>query len=155
MTTFFLFQFGILVFAIASAVEEAAFTYPFRELSNEQFNFETKFKKSRIAHGAGAVGVLALLVMIAAVQFLQSTNPGFWIRALAGITAAFACGLIYWFAFNLIYNQQINQRAFFLGTTAATDIFLQKTLGKKAGLKTALFCLVGIIAINLTYKTLT
>ena len=144
MIQLLIFQIGILLFAISSGVEEAAFTYPFREIT---FDLQTKFKKLKQAHRAGAVGVAMILIVVSLAE-LEMTG-----RVVPGILAGAACGLVYWLAFDISYSLCIGKGPFYIGATAATDGFLKRILGKQAGFIKAVFCLVAIITINLIFKS--
>ncbi len=148
MTNEIVFQIAFALFAFASGFEEEAFTFPFREIF---FDPETKFRKLKTAHRAGAVGVFFMLAMAGYAEAML--YPG-EMKLLAGIMLFVVCGLWYWFVFDPVYATRIGQDLFYLGGTAGTDGWLKKVLGRKPGLKKALFCVVLIIAINLTYGLL-
>ena len=145
MMPFYIFQLGILFFALASAFEEEAFTYPFREL---EFDKETKFAKLKKAHLAGGIGVLFILAMAGFVQWEYSGS------FLSGLLTGINCGLIYTLFFDIAFALKIGQGPFYLGDTAGLDGFWKNTLGRNAGQKKAAICVVGIITINLVFKIL-
>jgi hypothetical protein len=141
---FILSQLAMLLFAAFSAIEEAAFTFPFREVT---FDEKTKFKKLGEAHSAGALGVIAILAMIFFTQRIISQS------FIQGLLAALSCGLIYWLVFDILYSFKIKKGLFYVGDTAWLDKTLKRIFGHKAGFFKALFCLVAIITINLIFKT--
>lgn len=149
MTIEIISQLGILLFAGLSAWEEEAFTFPFREI---YFDEQTKFRKLKTAHRAGAVGVLILLALIGFIECLTFHNSG--MKVLAGLMLFSVCGLWYWLVFDIAYAVKIHQNPFYLGNTPEFDGWMIKTLGKNPGLKKALFCVLMIIAINLVYVLL-
>lgn len=151
MQLFVTFQAGLLLFAVASAFEEAAFTFPFRELGNDQFPFETKFKQLRIAHRAGAFGVGMILLAVAFAEGFFYEGP-IEKKILAGFLCAVACGLVYTFTFDPVYAKRIGQHWFYLGGTAQTDNNWKKLFGIFAGELKAIICLAVIIGINLLFK---
>lgn len=136
MTNFLLAQLGILAFAVFSALEEAAFTYPFRKISNEVFPDKTKFSKLSLAHRYGALQLAMIL---------------FVIGILAGVWTAVVCALVYWLVFDMVYSGIAGQGPLSLDGTAPLNRWLTKVLGKNAGAKKAGICLLLIIAINLIF----
>jgi hypothetical protein len=143
-------QVAIILFAIASAYEEEAFTFPFREIV---FDTETKFRKLKTAHRAGALGVMMILVLAGYAEAMIFPGSS-WMKLLAGIMGSAVCGFWYWQVFDSGYAFRIGKGLFYLGNTPEFDGWLMKSLGKNAGLKKALFCVVMIIAINLMYGML-
>jgi hypothetical protein len=145
------FEISFFLFAIFSAAEEVAFTFPFREISDEHFSYADKKRESKKAHRSGAFGVLILLVMsgFADAAALIGTD---WNKALAGLLTFSANGFIYWLVFDCAYSLGIDRGLFYLGNTPATDGFVVRILGKNAGAKKAVLCIVVIIAINLIYQ---
>jgi multisubunit Na+/H+ antiporter MnhB subunit len=148
MQLFVTFQAGLLLFAVASAIEEAAFTFPFREI---YFDPETKFSKLKNAHIAGAVGVGMILLAIAFAEGFFYEGP-IEKKILAGFLCAVACGLVYTFTFDPVYAKQIGQHWFYLGETAQSDNNWKKLFGRFAGEFKAVICLAVIIGINLLFK---
>jgi hypothetical protein len=146
----FVFQAGFILFAIASAYEEEAFTFPFREIV---FDTETKFRKLKTAHRAGAWGVMLILILVGYAEAMMFPGSS-WMKLLAGIMCSAVCGFCYWQVFDSAYSFRIGKGLFYLGNTPEFDGWLIKSLGKNAGAKKALFCVVVIIAINLTYGLL-
>src|SRR5690606_23046315 len=118
--TILLAQFGMLLFAIFSAIEEAAFTHPFRKISNEAFPDKTKFQLLRKAHTNGALQVGMIL---------------FVIGVLSGFFAAVLAGLVYWLVFDISFAIATDQHPLKIGDTANLDKLLTKVLGKNAGAK--------------------
>lgn len=141
MTTAISFQMIFLLFAVSSAYEEAAFTFPFREI-----DFKDKERQLKIAHRSGAMGMICLGLGAGVIQAFSF--PGLWIGFLTGI----ACLFCYWLVFDIVYAIRIGQKWSYLGSTAGTDQWLTKLLGRNAGAKKGLFCLIVLIAINLTIK---
>lgn len=146
MENLIVFQIGILLFAVASAFEEAAFTFPFRVLNENQFPFSDKKGLLKTAHRAGGFGVSIILLSIGVVQYRDTES------IIAGLLASGACGFVYWLTFDPVFALTIDQAWHYLGNTAGSDKGLGKLLGKNAGQIKAAFCVVVIIAINLVYK---
>jgi hypothetical protein len=145
VTDFISFQVITLLFAAFSAIEEAAFTFPFRTISDEAFPWPTKAKKLKVAHRSGWLGVGSIMFCFGWIHGLAET----W---KAGLLCFGVCLLIYWLVFDILFSLAIRQKWHYLGSTAGTDKGLMKVLGKNAGQLKALFCLVAIITINLIYK---
>lgn len=150
MTIQIILQGFFFLFAFVSAYEEEAFTFPFREI---YFDPQTKFRKLKKAHRAGASGVFFMMAMAGIMAGMQFDGPAN-LKIIVGIMTCVVCGLWYWLTFDPVYAKNIGQDLFYLGGTAGTDGRLKKMLGKNPGLKKALFCVVVIIAINLVYGLL-
>ena len=97
------------------------------------------------AHRSGGLGVFMILLAIGLVEYRSAG----W---FPGLLTFAACGFVYWFTFDPAYALKINQKWFYLGSTAGSDKGLGKLLGKNAGQIKAAFCVVAIITINLVYK---
>lgn len=151
MQLFVTFQIGLFLFAIASAIEEAAFTYPFRELGDNDFNFQTKFQLLRVAHRAGFVGVGLIVLAVGFSEAFFYDGPADK-KILAGFLCAVVSGLVYGLTFDPVYAKRIGQNWFYLGDTAEQDEFWQRKLGSHAGEKKAFIYLALIIGINFLFK---
>lgn len=148
MTQFDSLQICVFAFALASTWEEAAFTFPFREYL---FDAETKFRKLKTAHRAGAVGVLSILSFpIINLLTVEFSWPVFWQAVLTTTDL----GLLYFLVFDIGYALQIGQPWSYLGGTAGTDLMLKRWFGKYAGQIKAVISILCIIAINLVIKKL-
>lgn len=141
-------QICVFAFAFASTWEEQAFTFPFREIF---FDPQTKFRKLKTAHRAGAVGVLAILCFpIVNLLTVQFSWPVFWQAVLTTTDL----GLLYFLVFDIGYALQIGQHWSYLGGTAGTDLFMKRVFGKYAGQIKAAISFLCIIAINLVIHKL-
>jgi hypothetical protein len=141
-------QLCVFAFALASTWEEQAFTFPFREVV---FDIETKFRKLKTAHRAGAVGVLSILCFpIVNLMTVEFSWPVFWEAVLTTTDL----GLLYFLVFDIGYALHIGQRWYYLGGTAGTDMMLKRWFGKYAGQIKAAISFLCIIAINLVIHKL-
>lgn len=148
MTQFDSLQLCVFAFALASTWEEEAFTYPVREI---YYDPETKFRKMKTAHRAGAVGVLAILSFpIVNLLTVEFSWPVFWEAVLTTIDL----GLLYFLVFDIGYALQIKQRWHYLGGTAGTDLLLKRWFGKYAGQIKAVISILCIIALNFLIRKL-
>lgn len=151
MTHFIMCQLSFLLFAVASAVEEFHYTYPFRNVT-----WDPKQKKisSQGAHSFGGIGVTIVLIMcgVSVGFFTTPMEIDLETRIIVAFLAAVSSGLIYWLAFDIVYAVLIKQDPFYLGETAGTDKWLVSWLGANAGVKKAVGCTVLIITINLVFK---
>lgn len=145
---FCLFQICISLFAFASAFEEAAFTWPFRELI---FNFDVKMKQLKIAHRAGAIGV-AILFASMGIVLGHHYQADLEMRFLVAIIATFSYAINYWLVFDIAYAKLIGKDWFYIGETADEDNWLRRILGRYAGEWKAVICVALIIGLNLLFK---
>lgn len=143
----------VMWFAIAGyqAQEEVAFTWPFRNLGDDNFPPDVKARMSKIAHRQGAASVI---VMALSLSLLYGSLIAWlfqnWLFFFAGIAISFTAGLtMYWLVFDIRYARGIGQPWDYLGDTAATDNWL-RSLGPRAGRNKAYLCgyaLAGFLAL--------
>lgn len=133
-----LFILGWALVAFCDAREEAALTWPFRTLNDQQFDPEVKRRLSKAFHRWGAAGVCvaaALTAWLAAKQW-----PGIAAYAVLGLA-------VYELVFNAGYAKGIGQRWHYLGNTADTDVWWRRRFGAAAGLYRAGFGLALIAGV--------
>lgn len=141
----YLVQFGWLLFSILAGPEEAAWSYPFRNLNFDQFDKDTRAKESKAAHRFGWWSVAIIGVLLSATTTLAELSK-FNILYAAILAVIFMCE--YSIAFDGSFGQSIGKGIFFIGSTAETDNRLGSTKGK---LK-FFICLGIIIALNVVLK---
>ena len=143
-------------FAKKSAIEEAAFTWPFRNIEEGQFMGNLN-KLTKTFHKEGALYVIAHSIGYASLIGFATSLKGFsdiMSLSIAVITAVI-CLLVYWLFFDPYYSKAISQPWYYLGDTAKTDSWLIKTFGNIAGRLKAGFCVVMIIVLTGLYYLLT
>lgn len=152
----FFSQITILFFAAFCGPEEAAFTWPFRRVLNGSPIAKPYLKR---AHNFGAWGVgvvcvgMALQITIAKGCNI-SLHPFPW-KALEFFTVLTLLYLfIYWLVFDAVYAKCINEKWYYLGTTAQMDKTLRRFGIRNVGIYKAAFCVLAITVLNIAAKFL-
>lgn len=130
------------------ALTDAAWSWPFRNVS--EMYFQNKLPLSSTAHRHGAFSVVGVFIFAAICEMrLEAVCGDFkslsFFLHLVAYGSTIAAGLLwYWLLFDLWYNKEIRQKWFYEGQSALTDRLLNKRLSK---LK-PFFCVILLIAIN-------
>lgn len=139
---FFLTQIGWILFSIIAGPEEAAWSWPFRNLNEiDQFKKEDKDKQSLLAHRFGwfSVVVIGIIVSLLITKIeLGGIDIGY--SSIFVILLAFE----YSVAFDGSYGVAIGKNIFYIGNTAKTD----NAIGN-AGKAKFIICIAAIIILNI------
>jgi hypothetical protein len=147
---FILIQILFAAYAFISAIEEAAWSWGYRNYLMDSFR---KKEQLDIAHKSGAVAVGVIMVTIAIV-YTTTITSSLPIKMFVFIISFASTGFWYWLVFDIKYAMQIGQRWDYIGETADTDNWLIKKFGSKAGKVKAAICVSAIVLLNIIFFTL-
>jgi hypothetical protein len=139
----FITQILFCLYAYYNAREEAAWSWPYRNLTFSEYEKETNLDE---AHDSGGARVVMAL-LIAAVPFVF-LEQGLINQIIWPLISIIIHGLCYWLVFDPVIAKHIGKNWDYIGSTADTDNFLIKHLGKNAGEIKAIVCAGIIILFN-------
>lgn len=137
-------QILFFLYAYWNGKEEAAWSWPYRNISFSEYDKENNLEQ---AHDSGAARVvMALTIGSLPYVFIET---GLVDKILWFIISFLIHGICYWLVFDPVIAKHIGKNWDYIGDTADTDNFLIKHLGKNAGQIKAIVCAGIIIAFNI------
>jgi len=147
---FILIQILFAVYAFFSAIEEAAWSWGYRNYLMDSFK---KKEQLDVAHKSGAVAVGVIMAAIS-IYYSHKINDSLSIQLFVFIVSFAITGFWYWLVFDIKYALQIGQVWDYIGETADIDNWLIKKFGSKAGKVKAAACVSVIALLNIIFFTL-
>ncbi len=138
-------QIAWIFFSILAGPEEAAWSFPFRELPEQNFSRKDRDKQSLFAHRYGWFSVVVIGIGLSyAVTIAILHHFSFLFFTAYTFVLAFEYTLF----FNSSYGVAIRKGIFYLGNTAKTDILI----GQKRGKLMFALLVVLIVGLNIALK---
>jgi hypothetical protein len=120
-------QIAVILIAVFDAKADAAWSWPFRNVSDTYF--QNKKTQSDKAHKFGAAAIFFMAVLVGIENWMAGILFLFW----------------YWLVADAVYATSIGQKWYYLGQTSKLDKLV------KNGKRKALICAIIIITLNIIY----
>lgn len=140
----------IVLFAFFYARQQAQLYWPFRELSDAQFELGHPGKKKELSDAAHTYSkiIATLIITGTAIQsgilLRLSQAPYGYKLGVNIILLEVLYFFSYWLLFDIVFATSFNQKWYYLGDTDKADVFTTKALGPNAGKIKAVLCLTAI-----------
>lgn len=142
----YLTQILFALYAYFNAKEEAAWSWPYRNISFSNYDKERELDAAHDSGGARVV--MAMIIGSTPYLYLET---GLFDKTLWFIISMFISGISYWLVFDPVIAKNIGKNWDYIGDTADADNFLIKHLGKNAGQIKAILCAAIILTFNILY----
>lgn len=139
----YLTQILFCLYAYFNAREEAAWSWPYRNISFSNYDKERELDTAHDSGGARVV--MAMFIGSVPYLFIEDGIGG---KLLWFILSMFISGICYWLVFDPVIAKNIGKNWDYIGDTSDTDNFLVKHLGKNAGEIKAIICAAIILIFN-------
>ena len=140
--SFYVLQILTIWIAWRNAVEEAAWSLPFRHIS-----FDGKSELLNVAHSSGFQGSVGWAIGFA-VSCSVFTGYTLWLKLCLVLLSGCVFGTWYWAAFDTLYAHYIGEKWYYLGQSADTDNWLIKHFGANGGRKKFTYCIIVLVILN-------